>query len=70
MTKSWQAERARVASLSHRRPADDSELIDARQNLKAIRLEEHVRSVVESWPPLRPEQAAKVAALLMPGGVK
>lgn len=70
MTNSWQVERARIASLSHRRPANDPELIDARQNLKAIRLEEHVRSVVESWPPLRPAQAARVAALLLQGGAR
>jgi hypothetical protein len=68
MTNTWQVERARIASLSHRRPADDPELVTARQNLKALRLEEHVREKVSSWPPLRPEQAERVAGLLRSGG--
>lgn len=66
--QSWTHERARIASLSRSRPADDPELVTARQNLKALRLEEHVREKVASWPPLRPEQAERIARLLRAGG--
>lgn len=61
---SWTAERARVASLSRSRTADDPELADARRNLRAARLEEHIRSVVAEAPPLTPAQRDKLASLL------
>jgi hypothetical protein len=63
---SWRSERARVASLSRSRTADDPELVAARLNLKASRLEDHVKTVVDSWPPLTPGQLARVAILLRP----
>lgn len=65
---SWQAERARVASLTRSRTPDDPELIDARRNLRAERLAEQVRKVVEQAPPLTPEQCESIAALLRAGG--
>lgn len=70
--KSWTSERAKVASWSRNRPADDPELVAARQNLKALKLEEYVRNVVDSAPPLRPDQADRIASLLRPvvGGAK
>ena len=71
-TKSWTQERAKVASLSRIRPSDDPELVEARQNLKALKLEEYVSKVVSEAPPLTDEQANKIAALLRPangGGV-
>ncbi|MFD1210981.1 hypothetical protein ACFQ36_02860 [Arthrobacter sp. GCM10027362] len=57
-------ERARVAALTRSRRPDDPELVAARQKLKAASLEDHVRDVVENWPPLTPEQLDKIAALL------
>lgn len=69
-TNSWTHERAKIASLSRKLPADDPQIIQARQNLKAILLEERIRAVVESAPPLRPEQADKLAALFRAGGAK
>ena len=65
---SWTSERAKVASLTRSRTPDDPELVDARRNLKALRLEDHVRRTMESWPPLTPDQCARVAALL--GGAR
>ena len=65
---SWTHQRAKVASLSRIRPSDDPELIEARQNLKALKLEEYVRNVVDQAPPLRPDQADRIAALLRPAG--
>lgn len=68
MSASWTRERAKVASWSRNRPADDPELIEARQNLKALKLEEYVSKVVSEAPPLTTEQADRIAALLRPAG--
>ena len=71
--KSWTSERAKVASWSRNRPADDPELVAARQNLKALKLEEYVSKVVSEAPPLTADQADRIAALLRPangGGAK
>lgn len=62
----WTTERARIASLSRIRSADDPELIEARQNLKALKLAEYVTRVVSEAPPLTDEQLERVSALLRP----
>jgi hypothetical protein len=61
-------ERARVAALARRRPANDPDLQAARRRLKAARLEDHVRKTVESWPPLDKDQLDRIAVLLRPAG--
>jgi hypothetical protein len=61
---SWTTERARVASLSRSRSADDPDLVDARQALKAARVEDYIARVVAEAPPLSPEQRDRIAALL------
>jgi hypothetical protein len=61
---SWKAERARVASLSRSRPADDPDLIAARLNLRAERLADYIRKTVDSAPPLTAEQRDRLAVLL------
>lgn len=61
-------ERARIAALSRARESDDPDLIEARRNLRALRLEDHVRQVVAEAPPLTTEQRARIAALLKVGG--
>lgn len=66
---SWTAERARVASLTRSRNPDDPELVDARRNLRAERLAEHIRRTVEVAPPLTPEQRDRLALLLRGGAV-
>ncbi|NUL43753.1 hypothetical protein F7P69_00865 [Cellulosimicrobium funkei] len=65
----WQHARAHIARLSQTHPKDHPEIVAARQALKTMRLEEHVRGVVDSWPPLSDEQKARVGALLRPAGV-
>jgi hypothetical protein len=57
-------ERARIASLSRSRATDDPELIEARRNLTAASLEEHIRKVVASAPPLTGAQRSRLAAIL------
>lgn len=64
----WTSERARVASLSRSRKPNDPELVDARRNLRALRLEEHVTRVVAEAPPFTDEQRERIAALLRAGG--
>jgi hypothetical protein len=58
--------RAKVAAAKRHHPdADHTEL---QQDLKALTLQEHVRRLVETWPPLTPEQSERIAVLLRPGG--
>jgi hypothetical protein len=60
----WTSHRARVASLTRSRRPDDPDLIDARRDLAAERLADHVRRVVDTAPPLTDEQRNRIAALL------
>lgn len=64
----WTVHRAKVASLSRSRKADDPELITARRNLKAARLEDYVSRVVSEAPALSAAQLDRVSVLLRPGG--
>lgn len=64
----WTYHHAKVASLSRVRPADDPDLIEARRNLKASRLEDAARKAAESLPPLTDEQARRIAAIICPQG--
>jgi hypothetical protein len=66
----WQSERARIAGLSGRpnRSADDPDIVEARRNLKALRLEDHVKKVLADAPPLTDEQRDRIASLLRMGG--
>lgn len=65
---SWTHHRARVAGLrSQGRSVDDPAVLDAKRDLKAERLAEHVRQVVNQAPPLTPAQRDRIAALLRPG---
>lgn len=63
---SWTAERARVAALTRSRPADDPDLIRARQNLRTERLADAIRATVDAAPPLTVEQRDRLALLLRP----
>lgn len=63
----WTTERARVASLSRSRTADDPDLIAARQRLKIARLEDYVARVVADAPPLSDEQRERIIRALKPG---
>jgi len=64
---SWTSERARVASLSRSRTADDPDLLAARLNLRAERLAAHVAKVVGEAPALTPAQRDRIAVLLRGG---
>lgn len=60
--------RAQVAGLSRDRANDDPDLRDARQNLRAAKLENHIAKVLSEAPPLTDEQRERIAALLRAGG--
>lgn len=64
MAKTWQQERAKIASLSRYTPADDAELVAARQRLRAMRLETHILEQVRAWPPLTPAQLDRLGELV------
>ena len=66
MSLSWTVHRARVAGLSRDRLPDDPDLLDAKAELKAAVLAEHIRKVVASAPPFTAAQRDRLAALLAP----
>lgn len=57
-------ESARIGALSRSREWDDPELVEARQNLKVLRLEHLIRKELADWPPLSVEHRRRVASLL------
>ena len=61
------AARARQNALKRYRDADDPAVADAQRDLRAAKLAEHIRKVVDSAPPLTPELAEMLAALLRGG---
>jgi len=61
----WTHHRARVASLTRSRQPDDSDLLTARRDLSAARLEDYVARVLADAPPLSDEQRLTIARLLI-----
>lgn len=59
-------ERARVASLSRTRAADDPELTEARASLQTARVDAYVARLVAEAPPLNDAQKTALAGLLRP----
>jgi hypothetical protein len=63
------ARRKAVSAISntvrHHGP-DDPRLPELRRNLRAAELEDHVRRIVDTFPPLTNEQRNQIAALLRP----
>lgn len=63
----WTHYRAQVATLSRSRTADDPDLIEARRNLRAARLEAHIEKALADAPPLSDQQIERIARLLTAG---
>ena len=57
-------DRGRVAALSRSRPSDDPDLIQARTDLAASKLEDYIRRTVDAAPLLSDEQRDRLAVLL------
>jgi hypothetical protein len=68
MPTARQSARQRHNVLVRHRGADDPATVDAKRDLRAAHLEEHVREAVAGWPPLSDEQRSEIAALLRPVG--
>jgi hypothetical protein len=62
----WTHTRAKIAHTLRQNP--DADVTELRRQLKAERLEEHVRRIVDAAPPLTYEQRTRLAALLRTGG--
>jgi len=62
----WTHYRAQVATLSRSRTADDPDLVEARLNLRAARLEAHIEKALADAPPLSDQQLERIARLLAP----
>lgn len=62
----WTAERSRVARLCKTLPSDHPDVIDARRDYRAARLEDAIRKAVAQAPPLSDEQRRQLAVLLAP----
>jgi hypothetical protein len=60
--------RNRLNALQRYRRPDDPAIADARRDLAAASLEEYIRRVVDSAPPLTDDQRSRIAALLQAGG--
>jgi hypothetical protein len=56
---------ARTVKTGERKP-NDPKYVAAQQALKAANLEKHIKTVVDSAPPLTEEQRTKLAELLKP----
>ena len=64
MSTSWTSERAKLAALSRHHSGDTEAIDQARRDLRAARLEDHVSKVLAEAPPFTAEQRRRLAALL------
>lgn len=55
---------ATIAVIERHHGTDDDRLPDLRRDLRAATLEEHIRKLVDGWPPLTAEQRDRLAVLL------
>lgn len=62
----WTSTRSRIAALSRSRTPDDPDLLAARRDLRATKLEQHVAEQVAAFPPLTDEQLDRIAVLIRP----
>ena len=60
--------RGRVGGLSRDREPNDPELLDAKASLAEAGLAEHIKQVVDGFPPLTAEQRNRLALALLGGG--
>lgn len=55
----------RLNALTRHRGASDPAVLEARRDLAAVTLEEHIRRIVDTFPPLSAEQRSRLAVLLL-----
>lgn len=64
---SWTHTRSEIARTIKSDP--DADVTELRRQLKAERLEDHIKAVVDAAPPLTVEQRERLAAILRTGSV-
>jgi len=64
MADTWTAARARIAATKRHHP--DADVSDDLRTLAALRLEEHIKRVVDAAPALTSEQLDRLRTLLVP----
>lgn len=64
--RTWTQARSQLANATKQHGANSPEAQEARQQLKALRLEDHVLKAIAQAPPLTAEQRCKLAELLAP----
>lgn len=55
--------RSQLANMTRHHP-DSPETVKLRRELKAWRLYDHIRELIENYPPLTPQQRARLGVLL------
>ena len=68
MAYSWRTYRSRIARLSQDRPPDDPDLLEAKRDLVAARLEIYAREAVSTANPITDAQRRRVLVILRNGG--
>lgn len=58
--------RARIAHLSRSRSSDDPEIVSARTEFAAAKIEAYIERVISEAPPLTNEQLSRLRVLLEP----
>lgn len=61
--------RGTVAALAIHHPSDSPQVIEAKRELRSIKLQEYVAKAVAELPPLSEDQLKEVARLLLPSMV-
>lgn len=64
----WTKSRSELANLSKKHPPSSPEIQEKRLELRALKLEDHVRRVISEAPPLTEAQRQRIADLLRAGG--
>jgi hypothetical protein len=57
---------SKIAAIERHHP--DTDTGDLRRDMRAAKLADHIRRVVDAAPPLTDDQRARIAALLRSGG--
>ncbi len=65
MSDSWTHHRATIGALRRNgRPADDPDVLNAQRDLRAAKLADHIKRVVDASPRLTTDQRDRLALLL------
>lgn len=66
MSKPWTKARSEYANLCKKLDPDNPQVVAKRAELRALKLEDYVKRVLEEAPPLTDEQRTRLADLLRP----